>query len=165
MPASPNLNSLTNIELLQLHASIINELKNRQVIRTKNNQIGDCTEWLVAKGLALELANNSVAGYDGIDKHGSKIQIKGRRVTPDNKSRQLSAIRNLDLEDFDFLVGVVFDEHYGIIDAVIMPHEVVHGYASYRKHTNAHILQLKGRIMEDSRVKDISALLNPHNNS
>jgi len=90
-----DIKELSIKELLQLSSSIIDELKRRKVVRTKNNPLGDYTEWLVAKGLGLELANNSVAGYDGIDSDGVKIQIKGRRVTPENKSRQVSAIRNL----------------------------------------------------------------------
>jgi hypothetical protein len=144
--------------LLRLHSSVINELKNREVVRTKNNPVGDYTEWLVAKALGLELAANSSAGYDGIDPAGVKIQIKGRRVTPENKSRQLSAIRNLEFKDFDELVGVIFDQDYEIVTAVMMPHEVIADYASYRLHTNAHIVQLRGAILNDSRVKDISDL-------
>ena len=105
----------SSIELLQLHSSIIEELKQRGVVRTKNNPVGDYTEWLVAKGLGLELANNSSAGYDGMDNDGLKIQIKGRRITPDNKSRQLGAIRNLELQDFDRLAAVIFDENYEIL--------------------------------------------------
>ena len=42
-------------ELLQLQASITNELINRDVVRTQNNPLGDYTEWLVAKALDLDL--------------------------------------------------------------------------------------------------------------
>lgn len=83
-----DLEKLSEIELLQLHASIIDELKRREVVRTKNNPIGDYTEWLVAKALNLQLARNSSAGYDGEDINGIKYQIKGRRISPGNKSRQ-----------------------------------------------------------------------------
>jgi len=156
---SVELSKLTEIELLKLHATVIEELKARKVVRTKNNPVGDYTEWLVAKTLNLELANNSALGYDGIDKKGVKYQIKGRRITPENKSRQLSAIRKLKEKDFDFLVGVIFNQDYQILDAVIIPHEVVEEYASYREHVNAHILHLQGDILEDSRVRDISGFI------
>ncbi|MEX2962034.1 hypothetical protein [Microbulbifer sp. TYP-18] len=108
----------------------------------------------MAKALDLELATNSAAGYDATDADGIRYQIKGRRVTPENQSRQLSAIRNLGENDFDLLAAVVFDEKYSIIDAVIIPHELVGEYASYRKHVNAHILHLREAILEDSRVSD-----------
>jgi hypothetical protein len=154
-----NLSDLNEKELLRLHAAIINELKQRKVVRTKNNPVGDYTEYLVSKTMNLSLASNSAAGYDGIDKEGIKYQIKGRRITPENKSRQLSAIRNLDKKNFDFLVGVIFDENYSVLDAVVLPHEVVCEYASYRKHVNGHIIHLRGKILQDQRVNDISELI------
>lgn len=135
-----HLPDMTETELLQLQASVIDELKARGVVRTKNNPLGDYTEWLVAKALGLELATNSAAGYDATDADGVRYQIKGRRITPENQSRQLSAIRNLDKNDFDLLAAVVFDEKYSIINAVIIPHELVGEYASYRKHVNARKL-------------------------
>ena len=154
-----DLSELSVKELLQLNSSIIDELKSRKIVRTKNNPVGDYTEWLVAKNLGLELAGNSSAGYDGIDPEGKKIQIKGRRITAENKSRQLSGIRKLEERDFDQLAAVIFDENYDVIDAVLIPHEVVREYATYRSHVNAHILHLKGPILNDPRVKDIRELI------
>lgn len=147
-------------ELLRLQASITDELKDRKVVRTKNNPLGDYTEWLVGKALDLELQANSKAGYDGIDKNGVRVQIKGRRITPDNKSRQLSAIRKYDEKDFDELAAVIYDENFDVIEAVLIPHEVVGEYASYRGHVNAHILILKGPIMSDPRVRCIKQAVN-----
>jgi len=40
-----------------------------------------------------------------------------------------------------------------------MPHEIIAEYATYREHTNAHILILKGAILNDSRVKDIKKFI------
>lgn len=142
-------------ELLQLQAAITNELKAREVVRTQNNPLGDYTEWLVAKALDLELEVNSKAGYDGISKTGVRVQIKGRRVTPENNSRQLSAIRKYDEKDFDELVAVIYNEDFNIIEALQIPYSVVGEYATYREHQNAHILILKGPILSDPRVKCI----------
>ncbi|RDL45042.1 hypothetical protein DN730_05335 [Marinomonas piezotolerans] len=142
-------------ELLQLQASITDELKDRGVVRTQNNPLGDYTEWLVANALDLELEANSKAGYDGVSKAGVRVQIKGRRVTPKNNSRQLSAIRKYDEKDFDELAAVVYNENFDVIDALLIPYEVVGEYALYREHVNAHILILKGPILSDPRVKCI----------
>ena len=142
-------------ELLQLQASITNELKGRGVVRTQNNPLGDYTEWLVAKALGLELEANSKAGYDGISETGVKIQIKGRRVTPKNNSRQLSAIRKYKEKDFDELAAVIYDEKFDVLEAWLIPHGVVGEYASYREHVNAHILVLKGAILTDPRIRCI----------
>jgi len=145
--------------LLQLQASIITELMKRDVVRTQNNPLGDYTEWLVSKAFGLVLESNSKAGYDGISKSGTKIQIKGRRITPKNNSRQLSAIRKYDEKDFDELIAVIYDESFNVIEAWQIPHNVVGEYASYKKHVNAHILTLKGGILLDSRVKNIKHTL------
>ncbi|WP_231758782.1 DUF6998 domain-containing protein [Microbulbifer elongatus] len=154
-----NLEDLKIKELLKLQASVTKELQRREVVRTQNNPLGDYTEWLVANALDLELEANSKAGYDGISKSGVKIQIKGRRVTPKNKSRQLSAIRKYKERDFDELAAVIYDEEFNVIEALIIPHEVVGEYASYREHVNAHILILKGPILTDPRVRCIKQAL------
>ena len=150
-----NLKQMDVKELLRLQASITKELKSRGVARTQNNPLGDYTEWLVAKALDLELEANSKAGYDGVDKNGTRVQIKGRRVTLTNNSRQLSAIRKYEEKDFDELAAVIYDENFNVIEALLIPHEVVGEYASFREHVNAHILILKGPILSDSRVKCI----------
>jgi Family of unknown function (DUF6998) len=154
-----NLCNLEIIELLRLQASITNELKDRKVVRTQNNPLGDYTEWLVSKALNLQLAENSKTGYDGVTKEGVKIQIKGRRVTANNNSRQLSAIRKYDDRDFDKLAAVIFDDNFNILEAFLIPHEVIGDYANYRKHVNAHILILKGPILSDPRITSIKEQL------
>lgn len=154
-----DIKNLNIIELLRLQSSVTDELKTRNVVRTKNNPLGDYTEWLVANALGLELQTNSKTGYDGISKCGLRVQIKGRRITPDKTSRQLSAIRKYDKKEFDELAAVIFDEQYEIIDALLIPHEVVGEYAHYREHVNAHILILKGHILGDPRVKSIKMKL------
>ncbi len=153
------LSDLTEKELLQLQASATNELLERDVVRTQNNPLGDYTEWLVANAFDLVLQSNSKAGYDGIDSSGTRYQIKGRRVTPKNNSRQLSAIRKYEEKDFDVLVAVIYDENFNVIEAVQFPYEVVADYAIYRSHVNAHILTLKGPILSDPRVISIVSQL------
>lgn len=149
------LSELTEKELLRLQASATDELKSRGIVRTQNNPLGDYTEWLVARALGLELQTNSKAGYDGISRDGLRVQIKGRRITSKNGSRQLSAIRKYADKDFDALVAVIYDENFDIVEAFLIPHKVVGEYASYREHVNAHILILKGPILSDPRIRSI----------
>src|SRR5664280_1734250 len=105
----PALNNFAAKELLCLFGSILDELQSRGIVRTSNNPVSDYTEWLVSQRLGLTLCGNSEKGFDSTDKNGVKYEIKARRVTPENPSRQLSAIRNLDGKHFDFLVAVVYD--------------------------------------------------------
>lgn len=149
------LASLSNLELLSLHSKILTVLRSREVIRTKNNPVGDYAEWLVSKALGMTLLSNSSAGADAIDADGMKVQIKARRVTPDNPSRQLSALRNYEATDFDYLIAVIFDENYNILDSYKIPHEVIRDYARHSDHVNAHIINLKGAILTDPRIMSI----------
>lgn len=155
-----DLSKLSEKDLLRLQSSVIHELLHRGVVRTQNNPLGDYTEWLVSKALDLKLQSNSKAGYDGIDSDGVRYQIKGRRVTQKNNSRQLSAIRKYEEKDFDVLVAVIYDQHFNVIEALYFPHEVVADYATYRSHVNAHILTLKGAILHDPRVTSLMSKLN-----
>jgi len=151
-----NLGELEILELLQAHAAIISELRKREVLRTSNNPIGDYTEWLVADILDLTLEGNSSSGFDAIDKDGSRIQIKGRRPTPNNKSVQLSAIRNLPQKPFDELIGVIYKEDFEIDYVARVPYSIVMEYATYNEHTNSHILYLRKSLFENSEVVELT---------
>lgn len=153
------LTSLSVLELLSLHSEILTELRSRDVIRTKNNPVGDYAEWLVSEALGMTLLSNSSAGADAIDYDGLKVQIKARRVTPDNPSRQLSALRNYEAADFDYLIAVIFDEDYNVLDGYKIPHEVIRDYARHSDHVNARIINLKGAILADPRVTSIKESL------
>jgi hypothetical protein len=149
------LKTLSVKELLQFHHAILEELKNRKICRTKNNPVSDYAEWLVSTMMGLQLTTNSNHGFDATDSAKKRYQIKCRRVTLENKSRQLGVIRNLEKNAFDFLIVVIFNHEYTIDCAVMMPHEVIADYAAYRKHVNGHIMHLRGKILQDTRVIDI----------
>ena len=158
MPNEFDFSKHSEKEMLRFYASVIDELKRRKIVRTRNNPVGDYTEWLVSKTLGFELANNSVSGYDATDADGTRFQIKGRQVTPDNRSPQLSDIRKLDAKHFDYLIAVIFDGDFNVIEAVQIPHEIVGKYASYKKHVNAHILHVREDILTDPHVRTIEVL-------
>ncbi|MFJ4397457.1 DUF6998 domain-containing protein [Pseudomonas sp. NPDC089396] len=159
-----NLASMEIKDLLKLQSDVIDELKNRGILRTKNNPTGDYAEWLVASALSMKLAKNSSAGHDAETDAGKKIQIKARRVTADNKSRQLGVIRNLDKNDFDELVAVIFNESYEVVEAVSIPHSVIREYSSFRQHVNGHILHIRGALLSDSRIRNLRTELSDYIN-
>ena len=145
---------MSEVELLQTHSAVIAELRHRGVVKTKNNPVGDYTEWLVGRRLGLEGRGNSTAALDALDPQGVRYQIKGRRSNDD--SVQFSAIRNLDQHGFDFVVAVAFDEDYSVRFAVKIAYEAVQKFARYQKHTNSHILILTPKAVEKDGVEDIS---------
>lgn len=146
-------------ELLQLESKILDELQRRDVIRTNNNPVGGYTEWLVSQSLGLTLAGNSEKGFDAVDKVGVKYEIKGRRVTPKNQSRQLSAIRHLHERKFDYLIAVVFDKSFEIILALKIPHAVVVEKSTYVKSTNSYRLMAEDSLKNVPDIADIGPQL------
>lgn len=150
------LQNLALGELLKLHGAVQVELRRREICRTENGPTADYAEYLVGHKLGIKLNGNSALGCDGIDTSGTRFQIKGRRINPKNRSTQLSAIRNLALNEFDFLIGVLFDEFYCVSQVAKVPHAVVTEHAVYRAHQNGHILHLNKRLFADERVEDMT---------
>lgn len=153
-----NLRSLGIADLLTTHSAVLEELRLRNVLRSKNNPTGDYAEWLVSQKLALTLEKNSSKGYDARDAKGRKYQIKGRRVTSANKSTLLGVIRNLKGGDFDFLIAVIFDQDWKVRYAARIAHSDVLDLVTYRPHVNGHAMCLRPTVFENRRVTDISHL-------
>ncbi|SRR5258706_6250465 len=151
-----NLENLATIELMRGYAAILDELRKRGVVRTNNAPIGDYTEHLVAKTLGLTLENNSRAGYDAVDLSGIRYQIKSRKISKSHPTMQLGAIRNLEAHSFDFLIAVLFQADFSIMDVVKIPYEIVGIYGVYREYTNSHSLHLREEIMKHNHVENIT---------
>jgi hypothetical protein len=145
-----DLKNLEKRDLLQLYGRLMEELRQRKLIRSSNNPVSDYAEKIVCEKLKLSIQGKSSKGYDAIDeKSGIKYQIKARRVTSHNKSRQLGVIRNLDQKLFDYLIAVIFDESFKPIEIWRIPRETIPKYARYSQHQNGHILVLAGKVLED----------------
>ena len=106
------LETMSEVELLRKHGEIIDILQRRGVVKTKNNPVGDYTEWLVRRRLGLGGADNNTKAFDALGPGGVRYQIKGRRSNAN--SVQFSSIRNLAQRGFDFVIAVVFDESYAV---------------------------------------------------
>jgi len=152
-----NLRRRSSRELLRLYAAVMRELRNREVIRSTNNPVADVAELLASRAFKLTLETKSTAGFDGVARDGTRYQIKGRRRTPDNRSTQLSAIRNLHGNKFKYLLAILFDEQFNVERALRIPRDVVRRYARYSKHVNGHILTLRAVVFDDERTKDVTA--------
>ena len=101
-----DLTKLSSTELLALYARISEDFRRRGLTRSSNNPVGDLAEYLFCKAFDWTQAGNSKANLDAVDSDGNRYQIKGRRPTRHNRSRQLSAIRDLNGNHFDVLAGV-----------------------------------------------------------
>lgn len=146
-------------DLLLLFANVLGELRERGVIRSTNNPVADYSEWLVARALGLELAAPSVKGYDAIGPGGIRYQVKGRRQTPANASRQLSAIRGFEVADvhpFDYLVGVLFNFDFTVLRAAQIPVAIVREHSKPTPHVNGWRFLLRDAIWALPGVIDVT---------
>lgn len=155
----PSLKDFSPKELLQLTGKILDELATRKIVRTNNNPVSDYTEWLVSQRLGLTLRENSEKGFDALETLGVKYEIKARRVTPANKSRQLSAIRDIEGRHFTFLIAVVYNKDFDVILALKIPYAVVLAKSTYVEATNSHKLMAEDSLRDVPGVEDIAHLL------
>ncbi len=84
------------------------------MVRSSNNPVADYAEKIAVELMGLTRADKEERGYDALDSRGIKYEIKGRRITRHNNSRQLGVIRNLDEELFNYLIAVVFNEDFSV---------------------------------------------------
>jgi len=145
--------------LLAAYAKIMEQLRERGVVRSSNNPVADYCESLVARALRLEPSKQSTKGCDAVDKaDGKRYEIKGRRITKHSPSTQLSVIRDLDSFHFDYLVGVLFDEQFSVTHAHRIPYQVVRDTAGDRRqHVNGWIIHLRPSLWLCPGVLDITA--------
>lgn len=139
-----------------MYAGVMGILRERGVVRSANGPVADYAEGLVARALSLTPLPRSTKGCDALDAHGKRYEIKSRRVTKQNKSSQLSFIRNLDACHFDYLVGVLFDEDFAVRRACVIPHSVSLAVARYNQHVNGSILHLRPTLWERAEVRDVT---------
>lgn len=145
-------------DLLKLYTKVLEELRRRDVVRSSNNPVADYSELLFCLAFGWAREGNSKAGHDATD--GSiRYQIKGRRQTAHNPSRQLSAIRKMEGNPFDFLAGVVFADDFTVLRAALVPIAIVSSRARWSKHVNGWLFNLDDVVWLLSGVTDVTKKL------
>ena len=150
-----NFKKLNEKQILRLYSDVMEEFRKRKIVRSSNSPVADYAEKIVSEHLGLTLANGSNKGYDATDKKKLRYQVKSRRPTEHNKSRQLGVIRNLSEKNFDFLLAVIFDSNFIVKELWKIPHGSIAQYARYSKHQNGHILVLRGDVLKDKKIKQL----------
>lgn len=150
------LKTLNDRQLLALYGDVMNELRERSIVRSLNGPAADYAEGLVAKAFRLKLNTASTAGHDGIDAKGKRFEVKCRRLSAHNTSRQLGAIRGLERRYFDWLVGVLFNADFTIARAALIPYRIVKKHASFVRKTNSWKFLLRDSVWSLPGVEDVT---------
>jgi hypothetical protein len=138
-----DLYRLNHRELMILYGKATERLREMGIVRSSNNVIADYAEFLAIKALDVTLPRQSTPGYDCTDTQLRRYEIKARRRTFSSKPTHFSTLRRLDQQLFDFLVGVLFDAEFGIIQAGILPHSAVMRIARLKPYVNGHYVYLR----------------------
>ncbi|MGF7149093.1 hypothetical protein FHS96_002735 [Sphingomonas zeicaulis] len=149
--------TLSASELLRLHAGISEELRARGIVRSANNPVGDLAEYLFCRAFDWSPAGKNARSADAACSNGKLYQIKGRRSTQYNQSRQLGALRDLPSGGFDYLAAILFAEDYSISRAAIIPHALVLEKATYQDWTKSWRFMLRDEVWSWSGVEDVTA--------
>ncbi|MCY4151479.1 MAG: hypothetical protein OXE94_04500 [Aestuariivita sp.] len=152
-----DLKKYSSMDLLGLHVDALKELRARGVLRSENPPAGDLAEFLFCKAFGWRQAENSEKGFDAEDRDGIRYQIKARRPHQHNTSRQLSAIR--DLDGFQILAAVLFDEQFNVTRAALIPQTLVHQESKFIARTNSYKFMLVDAVWTDKRVKEVTQVL------
>ena len=136
---SNKLQDMNEQRLLKLYSELMDELRDRELIRTSNNPVADYAERIAVDYMGLTRLGKEERGRDAVDKNKKGYQIKGRRITKHNGSRQLSVIRDLDKKLFDYLVAVIFNEDFSVNEIWKVPYRFVKENSRFSKHQNGHI--------------------------
>lgn len=156
MVETPQIAGLSTKGLLRLYKQILLQLKQREILTTKDNPVGGYGEWLVARAFGGKRLGNSNKSVDVLTPDGMRLQVKTRWLAEENDSRQLSAIRNLDEDAFDCIIAVLLDKDFGVAEAYQIPREAVKRLAKWSEHTNSHRLVLTPEVCSDSACQNIT---------
>lgn len=147
------------LHLLRQYDQVMRELRALGVTRSANNPVADFAEYLFCQAFGWEITPKSTKGHDAKDTAGNRFEIKARRLTQENGSRQLSAIRDLQGKHFDFLAGVLFNQDFTIFRAALVPWNVTVRRSSHVETTNSAKFILKDDVWETNGVKDVTRFL------
>jgi hypothetical protein len=133
----------TTPELLGDWAAIMRALRDRDVVRTDNNPVGDIAEAIVVEHFGGERGSFSQAGWDVRTPAGEQIQVKAMRITATTKRRNLSPIRD---RDYDSVVVVIFDEDFRVTEGLKFNRAVVEELFDHRAHVNGRVITVTNRL-------------------
>jgi hypothetical protein len=143
---------MNDAELAKAWARCMRMLRVRDLVRTANTPVGDYAERICCDRFKLERKGFAEKSIDAVDAKGIRYQIKGRRLTPENRSRQLSPIRDIEKNPFDVLLAVFFNEDLDVQEIWSIPCEVVKE-ASFVARTNSTRFVLTKKRQNDPRVR------------
>jgi len=109
----------TTPQLLEDWAAIMRQLRDRGIIRTNNNPVGDIAEAIVAEHYAGQRAPFGQKNWDVLIATGERIEVKGiRQLKGGSRRSNVSPIRG---SDYDSMVIVLLDDDFKVTEGLRIP--------------------------------------------
>ena len=140
----------------RLPAQLGDELRERGGLRSATGPFEDLAVRLFCSAFGWARAATAHDGYDACDAAGQRYLVRGCRITLFDGSRRLSPIRNLPSAPFSMLAGAMFDVRNNVLNAGLVPLDVVAEHAVFHRAVNAHILHLSDDGLGDRRTLDVT---------
>ena len=148
-----DVDKLSTDEIISLYPKILKELKSRNVITT-NNLIGELGEYLaienynkIANLPTLQKATASTQNIDAISNKGERYSIKSASGTATGVFHSLSGEK-----DFEFLIIVIFDKDYQLINILEYSWEEFLNIRKIKKPENKFNIPLTKKVLEIGKV-------------
>jgi hypothetical protein len=146
-----NLETMSTRDLLMFWALSLSELKDREVVRTLNNPIGDIAEALVAAHFDGERGGFTQKSWD-VRTGTEKLQVKALRRAGQKARRNLSPVRS---SDYDAVVVVIFATDLRVESGLYIPRAVVEELFDHNQHVNGRIIRLTQKLLDHPDVDAI----------
>lgn len=157
---NPYLESLNDFEVVELYGHWLNELKNRNMIRT-NNVVGELGEYLAIKCYnenpslpVLQAAPIGTQNIDAISRQGERYSIKSTTSgttgvfyglnNPDSKE--------LDKQKFEYVILVKFDKDFSLNAIYELDWDLFLKHKRWHKTMQAWNLSLNKELISDCKV-------------
>ena len=147
-----DLSEMPTRQLLALWAQSLRELRDREIVRTFNNPIGDIAEALVALHYQGERGSFSQASWDVRTRRGELLQVKALRRTGAKTRRNLSPVRS---DGYDAVIVVIFAEDLRVEQALRVPQLVVNELFAWNDHIAGRIITLTRTLLDHPKVSRI----------
>jgi hypothetical protein len=149
MPPKLKLNRQGISDLFAIYGQVLEELRDREVIRSANAPTGDYAEWLAQRALGGKLQPNSNKSADLIVRK-TRVQIKARVLSNPERpgERQLSSFRSW---DFDEALIILFNRDYTVHRAARIKTPTLKTAAKEDKWVSGHRVIARDTLLDRGR--------------
>ncbi len=154
------LSKLDAFELIKTYGLLIEELKNREIIRTKNI-IGDLGEYIAIDFYnrntnlpKLEFAPTGTENNDAISRKGERYSIKSTSAKTTGVFYGLNSPDSLEKNEkkFEFLIIVEFDKNYNLIKIIELEWEKFLIFKKWHKRMQAWNITITKELLTNSKI-------------